>query len=70
MIFTKRTTEQDNIVKARFIVAEKIAKHSKSFIEGDFVKDCIIEVSKILCPHKVKIFEQLSLSRCLPYHCC
>ena len=45
-------------------MAKKIAKHSKPlFIDSDFVKDCIIEVSKIVCPDKETVFEQLSLSR-------
>ena len=58
MIFTKRTTERNNIVQASFIVAEKIANHLKPFTEGDFLKDCIIEVSKILYPDKENIFER------------
>jgi hypothetical protein len=35
----------------------------KSYSEGEFVKDCIVEVSKILCCDKTSKFEQISLSR-------
>jgi hypothetical protein len=34
-----------------------------SYSEGEFVKDCMVEVSKILCCDKTSKFEQISLSR-------
>ncbi|KAB0790551.1 hypothetical protein PPYR_15047, partial [Photinus pyralis] len=41
----------------------QVAKHSKPLSEGEFVKECLIEVANILCPENSKKFEQISLSR-------
>ena len=44
-------------------MANKIAKHNKPYSEGEIVKDCMVSMSKILCPEKIKEFESVSLSR-------
>ena len=41
----------------------KIAKHSKPFDEGEFIKECLIDSGAILCPDKKELFENVSLSR-------
>jgi hypothetical protein len=43
-----------SIVKASFVVGEKIAKHSKSFGEGEFIKECLVDVASTICPEKKK----------------
>jgi hypothetical protein len=48
-MFNKRRTQHHIIAKARFVVSEKIAKHSKSFGAGEFVKGCLVDVASILC---------------------
>jgi hypothetical protein len=45
------------------VVSKKIAKHSKSFGEGEFIKDCLVDVASIICPEKKKDFENICLSR-------
>ncbi|KII74930.1 hypothetical protein RF11_09856 [Thelohanellus kitauei] len=37
-------------VKSSFLVSEKIAKHSKSFGEGEFIKECLLDISNVICP--------------------
>ena len=39
-----------------------IAKSSRPFTEGLFIKECLVKVSDILCPGKKKLFEGISLS--------
>ena len=39
-----------------------IAKSSRPFTEGLFVKECLVKASDILCPGKTKLFEGISLS--------
>ena len=41
-IFTKKSDNADNLLRASYIVSEKIAKHSKNYSDGEFVKDCLI----------------------------
>jgi hypothetical protein len=39
---------------ASFVISHKICKISKSFSEGEFLKDCLISVVDILCPENKK----------------
>ncbi len=48
--FTKQCSIQESVTKASYVVAHKIAKHSKPFSDGEFVKDCMVETADILCP--------------------
>ncbi|KAG6924098.1 GTF2I repeat domain containing 2, partial [Chelydra serpentina] len=48
-------------VRASFVISEKIAKSSRPFTEGLFVKECLMKASEILCPDK-KVFEGINLS--------
>lgn len=61
-VFKKQTSENDSLVKASYIVAEKIARASKPFIEGEFVKECLVAVAEVVCPQQKKLFEKISLS--------
>ena len=49
-------------VRASFVISEMIAKSSRPFTEGLFVKECLVKASDILCPSEIKLFEGLSLS--------
>jgi len=40
-----------------------IATTMKPFAEGDFVKDCLLKASEIVCPDKKQCFANISLSR-------
>jgi hypothetical protein len=46
-MFNKQRMQHHSIVKASFVVSEKIAKHSKSFGEGEFIKECLVDVASI-----------------------
>jgi hypothetical protein len=61
-MFNKQRTQHHSIVKASFVVSEKIAKHCKSFGEGEFIKECLMDVASIICPEKKKYFKNICLS--------
>jgi hypothetical protein len=52
--FNKQRMQHHSTVKDSSVVSEKIAKHSKSFGEGEFIKDCLVDVASIICPKKKK----------------
>ena len=67
-VFGKAKVVQKAATHASFVVAYKIAKHSKSFCDGEFVKKCMLDVadqvkSSQVCPEHRKKFEEVSLSR-------
>ena len=40
----------------------KLAKASKPFSEGEFLKECMVETAGLLCPENKDKFEKISLS--------
>ncbi|UYV73788.1 hypothetical protein LAZ67_11000925 [Cordylochernes scorpioides] len=62
-MFTKVSQESEAAVHASYVLSEMIAKHSKPFTEGDFIKECLIKAAEIVCPGSVKTFQTISFSR-------
>ncbi|UYV66761.1 hypothetical protein LAZ67_4002786 [Cordylochernes scorpioides] len=62
-MFTKVSQESEAAVHASYVLSEMIAKHSKPFTEGDFIKECLIKAAEIVCPGSVKTFQAITLSR-------
>ena len=62
-VFLKTKVAQKAATHASFLVAHIIAKHSKSFSDGEFVKKCTLYVTDQVCPEQKKKFEEVSLSR-------
>ncbi|XP_077137137.1 general transcription factor II-I repeat domain-containing protein 2-like [Ranitomeya variabilis] len=66
------TTQQNTFVKqkqlnisslrASFQVAKLIACTGRPFVEGEFVKECLLSVAKEMCPEKSDLFSTVSLS--------
>ena len=63
LLFVKQSDENELIVKASYIISEKIAKASKPFSEVEFLKDCMIAAADTICPKMRNTFANLSLSR-------
>lgn len=61
--FTKLHTSRDAATKTSFVISHKIAKNSKPFAEGEFVKECLVDSAALICPEKKAAFEQVPLSR-------
>ncbi|KAK9721415.1 hypothetical protein QE152_g21588 [Popillia japonica] len=63
LMFSKVLQESEAAVHASYVLSELIAKHSKPFSEGDFIKKCLIKAGEIVCPGNLKSFQTISLSR-------
>ncbi|XP_077573515.1 general transcription factor II-I repeat domain-containing protein 2-like [Stigmatopora nigra] len=61
--FHRQTAIQEASTKTSFLLAFKLAKASKPFSEGEFLKECMIETAGVLCPESKGKFEKISLSR-------
>ncbi|KAK0134714.1 hypothetical protein N1851_029673 [Merluccius polli] len=61
--FTKRHTSRDGAAKTSFVIAYNIAKNSKSFSEGEFIKECLVDSAALVCPEKKEVVENVPLSR-------
>lgn len=61
--FTKTRADSENVVRASFVVSELIAKKLRPHSEGEFVKECLVATAELLAPDKVKLFQNVSLSR-------
>lgn len=61
-ILSKVLQENEKAVHVSYILSELIAKHLKSFTEGDFIKKCLIKPAEIVCPENSMAFQTISLS--------
>lgn len=50
-------------IKLSYILAYRIAKSSKSFSDGEFIKECLLDVVDLICPELEKSIDKLTLSR-------
>ena len=62
-IFKKVLTQSQSAVHASYAISHVIAKAMRPFSEGDFVKNCILQASDILCPEKRQCIADVNLSR-------
>jgi hypothetical protein len=61
-IFTVATKSNEAAVHASFAISQIIAKKSKPFADGVYVKECMMKEADILCPGKQHLFKTTSLS--------
>ena len=61
-MFKKLNQESQASTHASYVVAYKIAKRGKPFLEGEFVRDCVLKVAEIVCPDKQRAFQNVGLS--------
>ncbi|XP_071039548.1 general transcription factor II-I repeat domain-containing protein 2B-like [Parasteatoda tepidariorum] len=62
-MFTKANNESEDALKSSFIIALEIAKRSQPFSEGDFIKDCMLNVTDVSFPFQKSVIQNISLSR-------
>jgi len=60
MVLSKVSLQKESVVKAIYLVAELIAKKSKPFADGKFIKECIVCVADVICPEKKDICKNKS----------
>ena len=63
MGFVKQIVIQEATTKASFVLANKLAKHSKPFSDAEFVKECMLDAVDITCPEVRTKIEAISLSK-------
>lgn len=61
--FTKLHASRNAATTASFVISHKIAKNSKPFAAGEFVKECLVDSAALICPEKKEAFEKVPLSR-------
>lgn len=52
----------DAAVKCSYVISEKIARASKPFTDGEFIKDCLLSAAEIMCPDQKQAFSNISLT--------
>ena len=62
-VFVKSKLTQRASTHASYRVAYNVAKHSKSFSDGEFFKKRMLDVADQVCPAHRQKFEEVSLSR-------
>uniref|UniRef100_A0A669BDA4 SPIN-DOC-like zinc-finger domain-containing protein n=1 Tax=Oreochromis niloticus TaxID=8128 RepID=A0A669BDA4_ORENI len=62
-LFTKLHTTREAAVRTSYVISHKIARKSKAFSDGEFIKECLLDSVTLICPEKKDAFENVSLSR-------
>ncbi|KAK6490688.1 general mRNAion factor II-I repeat domain-containing protein 2-like, partial [Huso huso] len=62
-IFKNVSKASEAATRDSYVVAHEIAKRSKPFSEGEFIKHCMVKVAEIVCPEKKAAFQDISLSK-------
>ena len=52
-MFQKMHTNNEKTVRCNFLIAQRIAETMKPYSKGDFVKKCLADVAKEMCPKMV-----------------
>ena len=55
--------DNEKTVQCSFLISQRIAQTMKPYSEGNFVKKCLTDAAKDMCPKMVQEFEKISLSR-------
>jgi hypothetical protein len=62
-IFQSLSKANETAMKASYALSYLIASNSNPFTDGHFVEECLIETVKVVCPDKVKYFQNINLTR-------
>ncbi|GCC27427.1 hypothetical protein chiPu_0005851 [Chiloscyllium punctatum] len=49
--------------KTSYVISHKIARNSKRFSDGEFIKECSLDSAELICLEKKEAFENVPLSR-------
>ena len=61
--FTRKSQETKCLTRASCKVAQIIAKSSRPFTDGDFVRECLQSICTEICPENASVFSKVPLSR-------
>lgn len=52
----------DTAMKCSYVLSEKIARTSKPFTDGEFIKECLLSAAEIICPEQRQAFANIRLT--------
>lgn len=58
----------DAAMKCSYVLSEKIARASKPFTDGEFIKECLLSAVEIMCPEQRQAFARIRLTGNVPQH--
>jgi hypothetical protein len=61
-IFQSLSEVNETAVKASYALSHLLTSNSNPFTDGQFIKECLIETAKIMCPDKVQDFQNIRLT--------
>lgn len=61
-LFLNANKISDAAVKCSYVLSEKIARASKPFTDGEFIKECLLSAAEIICPEQKQAFANVSLT--------
>ena len=56
--FKKPIQENENAITASYFVVEKVARFSRAFTDGEFARECIQDVAKLMVSKQAYLFEK------------
>ncbi|KAK9700911.1 hypothetical protein QE152_g30954 [Popillia japonica] len=62
-MFTKPSQDSETATEVSYEISRMIAKRSRPFNDGDFVKESIVIAAKKMCPEAAKKVEKIQLNR-------
>lgn len=62
-VLFRQSNIQEAATTASLMVAHMLAKHNKSFSDGEFIKECMLKIANVVCPEVKNKLESVSLSR-------
>ena len=62
-LFTKQSALQNSATEASLMVAYNLVKRNKPFLDGKFIKQCMVECASVMYPDVKSKFESILLSR-------
>ena len=63
MCLPNKAVHKEAATHESFVIANAIARHTKPFSDGAFLKQCMTDVANIVCPESKQKLESVSLSR-------
>ena len=58
----KHVAKTGTCTKVSYLIAEKLAKKGKPFVDGELIKECIVIAYEEYCPDKVNLVKETCLS--------
>ena len=55
-LFVKKFTENESITRTSYKTVQKIIEWGKPFIDGNYIKECLMEAVNDFCPKNSNLF--------------